>query len=278
MSDYSDWLGRTDIRSDVVTKAAVRRFQATLDTPIVEGVPQGFHWCFCLPETATEALGVDGHPPKGGFLPPIELPRRMWAASDVMFLKPIEMDAKIERASTVETINEKHGKSGTLVFVEVQHVTRANGDDAIREKQTIVYREAALRQMQLPADAPEGGGAVELADWVFTRTLTPRTTTLFRYSALTFNSHRIHYDRDYALSEELYPGLVVHGPLMATLLLDHCARKYGPDALARFSYRGVSPAFVDQPLHLAGRGDQELELKVIGADGRTVVEASAALR
>ena len=278
MSAYSDWLGRTDIRGDVVTQAAVRRFQATLDTPMVAGVPQGFHWCLCLPDTATEALGVDGHPPKGGFLPPIELPRRMWAASDVTFLTPIEMDAEIERVSTVENITEKSGKSGTLVFVEVQHVTRANGADAIREKQTIVYREAALKQMPLPADASEDGGAVELADWGFTRSLTPRTTTLFRYSALTFNSHRIHYDRDYALSEEHYPGLVVHGPLMATLLLDHCAREFGPDALSRFSYRGVSPAFVDQPLHLVGRGDQELELKVIGADGRSVVEASATLR
>ncbi len=101
---------------------------------------------------------------------------------------------------------------------------------------------------------------------------------LFRYSALTFNSHRIHYDREYATGEELYPGLVVHGPLMATLLLDHCARKFGPDALSTFSYKGVSPAFAGQPLHLVGRGETDLDLRVIGADGRTVVDAKAARR
>ncbi|MEP3477329.1 MAG: hypothetical protein ABJN57_13975 [Hyphomicrobiales bacterium] len=280
MSEYSKWLGRNEVKSDTISKAAVTRFQATLDTSPVEGVPQGFHWCLCLPDIATDDLGLDGHPPKGGFLPPIDLPRRMWAASVVSFLSPIEMDAKIERSSTVTNITEKSGKSGDLVFVDVEHVTRSNMIEAIREQQTIVYREATTTRAPLPSCSPEtgsneNGDPIDLSDWDWKRTLTPKTTMLFRYSALTFNSHRIHYDLPYAQNEELYPGLVVQGPLMATLLLDHCARQFGRDALSQFSYKGVSPAFADQPLHLVGRGDKELELCVIGADNRTVVKASA---
>ena len=275
MSEYSDWIGRTESRSDIITGSLVTRFQATLDTPETEGVPQGLHWCTCLPETPTAELGVDGHPPKGGFLPPIELPRRMWAASDVTFISPIAPGARIERHSKVANITEKSGKSGALVFVEVEHLVTANDQDAIEEKQTIVYRGATTTKSPLPPTTPGNGGSVDLSDWDWTRTVTPKTPMLFRYSALTFNSHRIHYDRDYALNEELYPGLVVHGPLMATLLLDHCARKFGPDALASFSYKGVSPAFDGQPLHLVGRGEKDLELQVIGADGRAVVKATA---
>jgi 3-methylfumaryl-CoA hydratase len=288
MSEYSKWLGRNEIKSDTISKAAVTRFQATLDTSRVEGVPQGFHWCLCLPDIATGDLGLDGHPPKGGFLPPINLPRRMWAASEVLFLNPIEMDTKIERSSTVTNITEKSGKSGDLVFVDVEHVTKSNTIEAIREQQTIVYREATTTRAPLPSCSPETGShetgsnetgnPIDLSDWDWTRTLTPKTTLLFRYSALTFNSHRIHYDLPYARDEELYPGLVVQGPLMATLLLDHCTRQFGGDALSQFSYKGVSPAFVDQPLHLVGRGEKELELRVIGADNRTVVKASAVRR
>ncbi len=280
MSEYSKWLGSNEVKSDTISKAAVTRFQATLDTSPVEGVPQGFHWCLCLPDIATEDLGLDGHPPKGGFLPPINLPRRMWAASEVSFLNPIEMDAQIERSSTVTNITEKSGKSGNLVFVDVEHVTKSNMTEAIREQQTIVYREATTTRVPLPSSSPETGSnetgdSIDLSDWDWARTLTPKTTMLFRYSALTFNSHRIHYDLPYARDEELYPGLVVQGPLMATLLLDHCARQFGGDALSKFSYKGVSPAFADQPLHLVGRGEKELELRVIGADNRTVVKASA---
>lgn len=275
MSEYSKWLGRSEIKKDVISKAGVTRFQATLSASQDEVVPQGFHWCTCLPETPTDELGVDGHPPKGGFLPPIELPRRMWAASEVVFMHPIEMNSDIERHSKISNITEKSGKTGALIFVEVDHLIKANDKEVIREQQTIVYREATTTKAPLPASSPKSGETVDLSDWDWTRTVTPNTSLLFRYSALTFNSHRIHYDRTYAENEELYPGLVVHGPLMATLLLDHCARKFGPNALSHFSYKGLSPAFVDQPLHLVGRGGQDLELRVIGADGRTVVKASA---
>lgn len=275
MSDYSEWLERQETRVDVVTEEAVSRFRATLDTAPVDGVPQGFHWCTTLPLTPTEALGTDGHPPKGGFLPPIELPRRMWAASKVEFLSPIPLGAVIERTSRVSSITEKAGKTGALVFVEVMHQIKANEQEAINETQTIVYREATTKKSPLPPDSLPDGGLVDLSEWDWTRALTPQATHLFRYSALTFNSHRIHYDRDYAEQEELYPGLVVQGPLMATLLLDHAARKFGPDALAAFSFRGLSPAFAGQDLHLVGRGDRDLALRVIGADGRTVMEASA---
>ncbi len=275
MNDYSKWLGSSEVRSDIICENAIARFRATLDTPDIAGVPQGFHWCTGLPDTPTEDLGADGHPPKGGFLPPIPLPRRMWAASDVEFIAPVEVNAAIKLTSTVANISAKSGKSGELVFVEVEHVTRANDIEAIREKQTIVYRGATTTRASLPPSTPESANGVDLSEWDWTRTLVPKTTMLFRYSAMTFNSHRIHYDLPYAIEEELYPGLVVQGPLMATLLLDHCARKFGQNALSKFSYKGVSPAFADQPLHLVGRGDKELELNVLGADGRTVVKASA---
>ncbi|MGE4322452.1 MAG: hypothetical protein AB7E60_05425 [Sphingobium sp.] len=277
MSDFSDWKGSQTLH-DIVTPDKLARFRATIDAPVQSGaaddVPQAFHWCLCLPDTPTGNLGVDGHPPKGGFLPPIPLPRRMWAASDVTFLSLITPAAAIERTSTVASVTEKSGKSGTLFFVEVDHLTLSDGTPAVRERQSIVYRAATTERAPLPPVAD-----VDLAGWDWTRSLTPDTAMLFRYSAMTFNTHRIHYDLPYAREEELYPGLVVHGPLMATLLVDHCARRFGPDALARFSYRALSPAFAGQPLHLVGRRDGDaLELKALGGDGRTVVSAGATLR
>ncbi|CCW18695.1 COGs COG3777 [Sphingobium indicum BiD32] len=183
------------------------------------------------------------------------------------------MAAAIERRSTVASVREKSGKTGQLVFVEVEHITRADNVEVVRELQTIVYREATTYMAPLPAI-----GAPDLSNWEWSRTVTPDTTMLFRFSAITFNSHRIHYDLPYALNQEYYPGLVVHGPLMAALLLDLAARRFGPNALSRFSYKSLSPAFAGQPLHLVGRGAAQIELCAIGADGRMVVSATATLR
>ncbi len=263
-------------RRDWVAEDTLIRFRATLDTPARgDTVPQGFHWCLCLPDDPTGSLSSDGHPDKGGFLPPVPLPRRMWAGSDIEFLAPITVSADIERRSQVRKVTEKTGASGALVFVEVEHSTWANGVEAVRERQNIVYREAAVTSIEMP----DASGSPDLSGWSWRRSIEPSPVLLFRYSALTFNSHRIHYDPVYAMAEERYPGLVVHGPLMATLLLDLCARAHGPDALSRFSFQAKSPAFAGQPLHFVGRQDEGgLILQAIGADGRVVMLATAALR
>jgi 3-methylfumaryl-CoA hydratase len=180
------------------------------------------------------------------------------------------VSARIERVSSVSRITEKSGATGPLVFVDVEHTTRADGIEAIVERQTIVYRTAGTETLPLPPSC-----ALDLAKWTWRRSITPDPVLLFRYSAITFNSHRIHYDLPYAIGEEHYPALVVHGPLVATLLLDLCARELGADAISRFTFRMLSPAFAGQDLHLVGEPGEKIELRALGADGRTVVSATA---
>jgi 3-methylfumaryl-CoA hydratase len=268
---FGGWLGRSQTIHDRIEDAALSRFRATFDCAgRDDSIPQGFHWCLGLPDAPTCALGPDGHPRNAGFLPPLALPRRMWAASEVEFLAPLTRSAEITRVSTIRNITEKSGATGPLAFIEIDHVTRSNGEVVISERQTIVYRAAAAMPL-----SPPPVGAPDLSAWPWQRSITPLPTLLFRFSALTFNAHRIHYDLPYATAEECYPGLVVHGPLMATLLLDLCARSLGPDALRIFNFRVVSPAFAGQPLHLVGRPGDTIELRALGADGRTVVSATA---
>ena len=174
-------------------------------------------------------------------MPPIDLPRRMWAASRVMFLHPLPLGVTIYKRSTVTAVNEKTGKTGALAFVEIDHEIFVNDEVAIKEQQTIVYREAANSAMALPnSDAAEPTG------WQIVEQLNPQPSLLFRYSSLTFNSHRIHYDLPYAQSEELYPELVVQGPLMATLALQLASQR---GSLQHFSFKALAPAFCNQPLY-----------------------------
>lgn len=274
MTGLAAWIGREMRAEDTVTPAAVARFRATFDRPGDEAVaPPGFHWCLCLPDAPTAELSEDGHPARGGFLPPVALPRRMWAASDVRFLRPLPVGAAIERVSTVAAISEKQGASGRLTFVEVDHLTRADGVEAVRERQTMVYREAPAEPMALPAT-----GKADLAGWDWRRTLTPGPVLLQRYSALTFNAHRIHYDLPYATRVEGYAGLVVHGPLIATLLLDLAAQHVGGDAIGRFSFKALAPGIAGQPLHLGARrvGDT-VDLAALRDDGATAVTARISL-
>ncbi len=276
MSNWQDWIGRKEERADTLTPGLVARYRAMLDCADGgETAPQGIHWCLCLPDTPTSVLGADGHPPKGGFLPSIDLPRRMWASSDVEFIAPIVSGGRIERTSQVAFIDEKQGASGRLVFVAVRHETRCNGVAAVSETQTIVYRDAPPRTVPPPlpdsdAPAPEG--------WPIARTVQPGTTLLFRYSALTFNTHRIHYDQTYAREEEGYAGLVVHGPLTASLLLDLAARVLGPNRLKTFRFRGLAPAYAGVPLRLLARQDAEvLTFSAVDGSGREVMTASGTL-
>ncbi|MBK8631067.1 MAG: MaoC family dehydratase N-terminal domain-containing protein [Sphingomonadales bacterium] len=279
MTNWQDWIGRTQTAEDILTPGLLTRFRATIDSAEMDLVaPQGIHWCLCVPDAATAQLGADGHPVRDetpqSFLPPVPLPRRMWASSAVKFLAPIAQSAAIARTSTVASVKEKSGSTGSLVFVEVDHVTTANGVAAVEERQTIVYREATTT----PAAPAPDEADVDLSGWGWHRSLRPAEPVLFRYSALTFNSHRIHYDRPYAVDEECYRGLVVHGPLTATLLLDLAARELGANRLRSFAFRGVSPAIAGEPLHLvAKRDDDAITLAALGGDGRTVMAAEGTL-
>src|SRR5690606_27943509 len=260
MPHLRQWIGREDIAEDILTPSLVEKFNATLGLPghdVQSGdtAPRLIHFCLCQPAVPMAALGDDGHPSRGGFLPPVPLPRRMWAGSEIAFERELRVGDTIRRQSRVADVAAKTGRSGTLCFVTVDHEISAASGVAVTERQTLVYRAESGTSQVAPAPEPAPAGVtVEKVD------ICP--VLLFRYSALTFNGHRIHYDRPYAMTEEGYPGLVVHGPLQASLLIHLAARCHGGSPPARFAFRGVSPAFDGQPLGLnAGRvAADELEL------------------
>jgi 3-methylfumaryl-CoA hydratase len=242
LSEYSAWIGRVEESRDTVTAGPLDRLSATLDRndrAFSEGdaVPPLGHWLFFLPDVRQSELGPDGHPKRGGFLPPVHgLPRRMWAGSRLSFPGTIRVGESIVRRSTIASVKQKDGASGPLVFVTVRHeIGAAGAPPAIVDEHDIVYR-----GLQAPAVKAERGKA-EAGAW--RRALRPDAVMLFRYSALTFNGHRIHYDHAYVTGEEGYPGLVVHGPLIATLLVDLLRRNAPEKRVASFSFRAVSPLF-----------------------------------
>ena len=273
MGSWDAWIGRTQEQTDVLTPGLLQRFRATIDSDMTGDIaPQGIHWCLCLPDAVTAELGDDGHPKRGGFMPPISLPRRMWAASDITFHAPLHSGADVVRRSTITEIVEKQGSSGPSVFVTIEHKTSADGALAVSERQSLVYREAATSV----APTAHSDDTADLSNWPIHRHIIPSEPLLFRYSALTFNSHRIHYDQPYATGTEGYRGLVVHGPLMATSLLALAAREFGANMLKRFSMRARSPAFVGEPLHLVTKTDGAcVSLMALGDDRRTVMTAEA---
>jgi len=253
----SDWIGRTEQRDDIVTPAPLRGLIATLDraddpTP-VDGtaLPPLAHWLYFLPQALQHEIGADGHPKRGGFLPPVPLPRRMWAGGRLQFAHPIRVGEAVTRRSTITHVDAKPGRSGALVFVTVQHeILNAQGV-ALTEEHDIVYRAdpeaGAPPPTPLPAPTNED----------FSRTITPDPVLLFRYSALTFNGHRIHYDRPYVTEVEGYPGLIVHGPLIATLLVDLLRRELPNAVLTQFDFKAASPLFDLHPFNVCGRREAE---------------------
>ena len=283
MSDFDDWIGREQRAADRLDAALAARWCATFDrdAPLDEAMPQGVHFCLCTPEARTAQLGDDGHPARddspASFLPPVPLPRRMWAGSTIRFHLPLTIGATVERVSRIASITDKSGSRGRMVFVEVEHETAADGVLAVSETQTLVYLEAL--DTDAPLSPPDlGPDSFDPGEWDMHREVLPDPRLLFRYSALTFNTHRIHYDAPYARDIERYRGLVVHGPLTASLLLQLAAERYGENRLARFTFRGTSPAIAGEPLHLALRArDGALELGAFAADGRQVTKASAQL-
>ena len=280
---FEAWIGREQRTSDTLDEALAARWLATFDlpTPSPAIMPQGIHFVLCTPDAPSEALGEDGHPARdeseASFMPPVPLPRRMWASSAISFIAPIAIGARVERTSRVASIVQKEGASGKLAFVDVEHETRANGTLSVRETQTLVYRDAVEPDAPLSPPTP-GDDMFDASAWDVTRTVTPDPRLLFRFSALTFNTHRIHYDAPYARDVERYRGLVVHGPLTSSLLLQMAAQKVGENRLRTFNFRGVSPAIADEPLHLAMReSDDGFEMGAFARDGRQITKASASL-
>ncbi|WP_296719433.1 MaoC family dehydratase N-terminal domain-containing protein [Erythrobacter sp.] len=280
---FGAWIGREQAASDRLDEGLATRWLATFDLPRPHPaiMPQGIHFALCTPDAPTAQLGEDGHPARDdsavSFLPPFPMPRRMWASSTIAFNAPIAIGAVIERTSRIASVSEKEGGSGRLAFVDVEHHTRANGTLSVIETQTLVYREAAAPDAPL-SPPPPGEGLFDAAGWDAHRVLTPDPRLLFRYSALTFNTHRIHYDAPYAKDIERYRGLIVHGPLIASLLLQLAASELGANRLCKFRFRGLSPAVAGEPLHLAMRESEErYDLAAFADDGRQVTQASAAL-
>lgn len=281
--NFEAWIGRETRAKDRLDEGLADRWLATFDLarPHPAIMPQGIHFALCTPEAPTAKLGEDGHPARDdspdSFLPPFPMPRRMWASSKIAFNAPIAIGAVIERVSKVASVSEKAGGSGRLAFVDVEHVTKANGTLAVIESQTLVYRDAASADAPL-SPPPPGEGRFDPAGWEAHRALTPDARLLFRYSALTFNTHRIHYDAPYASEVERYRGLVVHGPLTASLLLQLAATELGENRLRSFQFRGLSPAIAGERLHLVMRKSEAgYELAAFTDDGRQVTAASAAV-
>jgi 3-methylfumaryl-CoA hydratase len=265
--DLSAWIGRTETLADMATPGLVARLAATLDHDGAywpkDALPPLGHWLCFLPDAAQSALDIDGHPKRGDFLPPIQLPRRMWAGSRVHFLASIPLGVSLRRVSTIGSVTEKTGRSGRMVFVTIRHEIDAGGPSLVREEQDLVYREATVPG----ADTPTGELPTDKPDWQ--ASFIPDARLLFRYSALTFNAHRIHYDFPYATLHEGHAGLVVHGPLTATLLLDRYLQ-HRPEPINSFNFRAQLPLIAEQCLALAGVGNS---LWACNADGRVAMRA-----
>ena len=251
-----DWLNKEAVAEDDITAFPLTAMAATLDRKESrDTVPPLWHWLYFLPIAPLSDVGPDGHPKRGDFLPPVPLPRRMWAGGRLTFHAPLKVGEHAKRTSTIANIEDKTGRSGRLVFVTVQHAIEVDGELRLEEEHDIVYRDAP----QEGARPPQAALAPEGETW--SRTIDADAVMLFRYSALTFNGHRIHYDYPYVTEVEGYPGLIVHGPLIATLLVD-LVRREQPDAVVQsFAFKALRPTFAGQVFTVCGKP---------AADGRTV--------
>jgi 3-methylfumaryl-CoA hydratase len=278
--DYlKEWIGKTESRADLAVPTPVQALAATLDRDepapqASDPIPECWHWLYFLPLHRQSEIGPDGHPKRGGFIPPVPLPRRMWAGSRLEFLRPLRVGSSISRMSRIADVSGKEGRTGSLVFVRVRHEVSDQGGIALSEEQDIVYREDPR-----PGDPPPPARQAPAAqEW--SREISPDPVLLFRYSALTLNGHRIHYDHKYATDVEGYPGLVVHGPFIATLLLDLLRRERLDARLTRFEFRAMKPLFDVAPFFVCGRRKDDgktIDLWAKDGDGALAMEATAVL-
>jgi len=269
------WIGRTTEASDIVTAQLVTGLRATLFQEIGEpkpgdAAPWTVHWCLAQPVFPMSALSQDGHPTRGGFLPPVPLPRRMWAGGELQFFDTLRVGDEPTRTSRIADVTMKTGSTGVLCFVSVEHTVTTTRGTAIRERQDIVYRDVSTVQPAAPAKpAPPPPTAQHRESHMADPVL------LFRYSALTFNGHRIHYDRDYVTKVEGYPGLVFHGPMQAAFLVEFAANLRGT-APKKFSYRGVQPLFEGSEFSVnANDSDAGLELWTANSTGQPTMKGTA---
>ena len=274
MSELQEWIGRTSRSAAFLDPAQANRMAALLDRKptFVEGseLPPAWHWLYFHDVVAASELGDEGHPRLGIVMPPVPLPRRMWAGGRFLFHAPLLLGRPAERSSRIASIREKAGRTGPLYFVTVEHVLTQDGQDRLREWQTIVYRDMAGAGRRAPENAPEHASSSR--EWQLD------SVALFRYSALTFNGHRIHYAADYAREVEEYPGVVIHGPLLVTLLFDLAQEPGRP--LLRFEYEARSPLFLPHPFTVnvsRGTSADELALWAAGHHGGLAMTAQAAL-
>jgi len=271
--DLDNWRPETAEAHDVLTSAPLRRLAALFDVDRLpwsaDELPPLGHWLFFLPEDKQSTLSRDGHPPTGGMLPPVTASRRMWAGGALEFLEPVLLGGAAIKRSTVEKVEHKQGKAGPLTFVTVQHGLFVDGRECVRERQDIVYlSDAPVRTQGRPSE--RAASAV--------RQVSLDITALFRFSALTFNAHRIHYDDAYAREVEGYPGLLVHGPLQAMLLLDHVLQTYPGARPKAFSFRAVRPLVCHRPFELRlAEIDGVIETWTADCDGVECMQARAVL-
>ena len=270
------WIGRTAEASDVVTAQLVKGLRATLFQEVGEpkpgdAAPWTAHWCLAPPVFPMSQLSQDGHPARGGFLPPVPLPRRMWAGGELEFSELLRVGDEVKRTSRIADVTMKTGSTGVLCFVSVEHLITTARGTALRERQDIVYRDMASGQ-QAPPAKPAAPPPVakhresHMSDPVL----------LFRYSALTFNGHRIHYDRDYVTKVEGYPGLIFHGPLQASFIVELAAKLHGGTAPKKFSYRGVQPLFEGSEFSVnANDTGAGLELWTANSEGQPTMKGTA---
>lgn len=251
MADWKDWLGRETRHEDDIVRGPAERLSATLGDlttawrPGAETLPPLWHWLYFLEATPRARTGPDGHAAKGGFLPPVPLPRRMYAGGRFTFPGALRFGATAGKRSTIASVAEKTGRTGPLAFVTVRHEIAQGGQIVATEEHDIVYREAAR-----PGEARDARPRSD-KEALSEESVTPDAVMLFRFSALTFNSHRIHYDHPYVTDTEGYPGLIVHGPLIAMLLFE-AARRAAPERpVVGFTFRAMSPFFCGASLRLA---------------------------
>lgn len=285
--DFQDWISRSETAEDVASFSAMQNLQAILEVPTTDAdnlFPLG-HWLHFTPTAGMSELGEDGHPKLGGFLPPFPFPRRMWVGSRIAYHAPIPLGERITKTTTIESITPKSGRGGELIFLGLRHDIRTGDALALTEHQTIVYREA----VPVDPDNPQGPkppreSAPPEGDWEWTSKIQPNEVTLFRYSAVTFNSHRIHYDLPYATAVEGYPGLVVHGPLSATNIMAHFQQQRDYPSIESFEFTARSPLFANEAAYVCGQHVDETDglltekLALIGPDNTTAVEATIQYR
>jgi 3-methylfumaryl-CoA hydratase len=274
MKKLENWVGNQISHEEIIHQQALNGFAALMDEegPASDVVPPGGHWMYFLMADRQSRIGQDGHAIKGDFLPPVELPRRMWAGGRLEFYAPLRAGDAAEKISTIKSVVEKQGRTGKLVFVTVEHKVGNTAGLCLTEEHDIVYREAAGQssgEKKVLQQAPDDG--------VWEKAIAPDPVMLFRYSALTFNGHRIHYDREYCIQEEGYKGLVVHGPLMGTLLMHFAAKNMDGRTLRKFSFRNFNPIFDTAPFSLCGKPEDadKCSVWVRGPSGELAVTATA---